>query len=264
MRLRINHRTEYKYDEPLRYALQRIRLTPYSGGTQLVRSWSLDIEGARREVQFVDQFGNDTLLVSAEGEPHSIVVVASGEVDTSDRAGVTGPHRGFAPLWLFLHHTPLTEPGDGIASLAGSIGEGSDLERLHRLMDVVGETVTYQPGSTDAATPAEEALKRGAGVCQDHAHIFCAAARRLGFPARYISGYLMIADTEIQSASHAWAEAHVDGLGWVGFDPANLMSPDDRYVRIATGRDYRDARPVAGIRLGQGDERLAVTVTVEQ
>jgi transglutaminase-like putative cysteine protease len=264
MRLKITHLTEYRYDAPLRYALQRLRLTPYSGGAQTVLSWSLAIEGAREEVRFVDQFANETVLVSAEGDPRMISVRASGEVETTDTAGVTGPHRGFAPHWLFLHRTALTEPGEGIAALAGSIGEGSDLDRLHRLMAAVAEKVAYQSGTTDAATPAEEALARGSGVCQDHTHIFIAAARAMNFPARYISGYLYMEETNDQVAGHAWAEAHVEGLGWVGFDPANTMSPDERYVRLATGRDYRDARPVSGIRLGQAEEQLAVSVTVEQ
>ena len=88
----------------------------------------------------------------------------------------------------------------------------------------------------------------------------------MGFPARYVSGYLMMDTSVEQAASHAWAEAHVPGLGWVAFDPANGISPDERYVRVATGRDYRDASPVSGILLGQAQEqeKLAVTVTVEQ
>lgn len=264
MRLRITHRTEYRYDAPPRYALQRLRLVPYSGGAQTVLSWSLAVEGAREEVRFVDQFGNETVLVSAEGDPHTISVTAAGEVETRDTAGVTGPHRGFAPLWLFTHRTALTEPGERIAALAAEATGGSELDRLHLLMGVVADRIAYQPGATDAATSAEEALARGTGVCQDHAHVFVAAARLMDFPARYVSGYLMTEEAREQAAGHAWAEAHVDGLGWVGFDPANRMSPDERYVRLATGRDYRDAMPVSGIRLGQGEERLAVSVTVEQ
>ncbi len=107
-------------------------------------------------------------------------------------------------------------------------------------------------------------MTQGKGVCQDHAHIFIAAARLLGFPARYVSGYLMLDDRVDQVAGHAWAEAHVDGLGWVSFDPSNGISPDARYVRLALGRDYRDAAPISGIRLGMLDERLDVRITVEQ
>ncbi len=264
MRLKITHRTEYRYDAPLGYALQRLRLTPYSGGAQTVHSWRLSIEGAREEVRFVDQFANETILISAEGGRLAISVEAKGDVETRNTAGVTGQHRGFAPLWLFQHQTALTAPGEGVEGLATSIGDGSDLDRLHRLMTDVAGTVAYVTGSTDVATSAEDALARRSGVCQDHAHVFIAAARRLGFPARYISGYLSTEEANGHAASHAWAEAHVETIGWVGFDPSNGISPDERYVRLATGRDYRDATPVSGIRLGQADEHLAVSVTVEQ
>lgn len=263
MRLKITHRTEYRYDAPVQYALQRLRLIPAGGPTQTVLSWGLTIEGAREEVHFTDHFANDTRLVSVEGERDFITVEASGEVVTRDTAGISGPHLGFAPLWLFNDQTTLTMAGDGIAVLAASVGQGSDIERLHRLMAMIGERVKYTVGTTSTETPAEEALTLGTGVCQDHSHIFAAAARFMGFPARYVSGYLMM-DAIQQAASHAWAEAHVQGLGWVAFDVANGISPDERYVRVATGRDYRDAMPVSGIRLGQAEERLAVTITVEQ
>jgi transglutaminase-like putative cysteine protease len=265
MRLKITHRTEYSYDVPIRYALQRLRLVPLAGPTQKVLSWALSIEGAREELRFIDQFGNDTRLVSVEGDPHTIAIVATGDVQTVDKAGVFGPHRGFAPLWLFCAETPLTAAGEGLASLSAEIGaDGGDLDRLHRLMAAIAERVAYAPGATHAGTTAEAALAQRSGVCQDHAHIFIAAARRIGFPARYVSGYLMMEGVGEQAASHAWAEAHVDGLGWVAFDPANCISPDARYVRLATGRDYRDAMPVSGILLGQAEEQLAVRITVEQ
>lgn len=265
MRLKITHRTEYRYDVPILYALQRLRLVPQGGSTQKVAHWALSIDGAREELRFADHFGNDTRLVSVEGEPRLIAVEAAGEVETVDRAGVTGPHRGFAPLWLFCQATPLTRAGDGVAALAAEAApDGGDIERLHRLMGLIGERVKYVTGSTHAATAAEAALAQGAGVCQDHAHIFIAAARQLGYPARYVSGYLMMEGAAEQAASHAWAEAHVDNLGWVAFDVANGISPDERYVRLATGRDYREASPVSGILLGQAEEQLAVRITVEQ
>lgn len=264
MRLKITHRTEYTYDAPVAYALQRVRLVPLHNDLQAVLSWSLDITGANEELRFIDHFGNDTRLLSVTGSPHLIAVEATGEVETIDRSGVFGPHRGFAPLWLFRPETALTEAGEGVCALAASAPAGSQLDRLHGLMTEISGKVAYQPGTTTTLTTAEEAVSNGAGVCQDHTHIFLAAARHLGFAARYVSGYLLMDLTSAQVATHAWAEAHVEGLGWVGFDVANCMSPDERYVRIATGRDYRDAMPVSGIRLGQGDERLEVTITVEQ
>jgi transglutaminase-like putative cysteine protease len=264
MRLKISHRTEYAYTSPNNYALQRIRLTPRSCETQRVLSWSVKVDGAQEEVRYDDQFRNDTRLLSAHGAAHSIAVVAEGEVETRDTAGISGPPEGFAPLWLFKAATDLTTPGPKLQLLVRSIDAGGDVDRLHMLMSAIGGAVVYEVGSTNPATSAEEAMTQGKGVCQDHAHIFIAVARLLGFPARYVSGYLMLDDRVDQVAGHAWAEAHVDGLGWVSFDPSNGISPDARYVRLALGRDYRDAAPISGIRLGMLDERLDVRITVEQ
>ena len=264
MRLRIVHETQYQYDVPVGYGLQRLRLTPLAGQTQAVVSWQIDINGGREEVRFSDQFGNDTRLVSMEGEPHLVGVRASGIVETFDTAGVVGPHVGFAPLWLFQRPTALTEAGPAIQAFAASVPEGNELDRLHWLLGALADKVAYEPGATGATTTAEEAFGLAKGVCQDHTHIFLAVARMLGLPARYVSGYLMLDGVSEQVASHAWAEAHVSSLGWVGFDASNRMSPDERYVRVAVGRDYRDAAPISGIRLGQAAEKLAVRISVEQ
>lgn len=264
MRLKITHRTEYRYDMPIHYALQRLRLVPQPGPTQTIGHWALAVEGAREELRFTDHFGNDTRLLNVLGGAHVIGIEATGEVETRDKAGITGLHRGFAPLWLFCQETSLTAGAEGIAALVAEVGTtGGDIERLHRLMKLIGEQVVYLPGVTTAKTSAEAALAQQSGVCQDHAHIFIAAARRMGYPARYVSGYLMM-DVVDQAATHAWAEAHVGNLGWVAFDAANGISPDERYVRLATGRDYSEASPVSGIVLGQPQERLAVHLTVEQ
>ncbi len=122
----------------------------------------------------------------------------------------------------------------------------------------------YRGGITDTETSAGEALSGAGGVCQDHSHIFLAAARHLGIPARYVSGYLLIDGVTDQSASHAWVEAHVDGLGWVGFDVSNGISPDNRYIRVATGFDYQDAAPITGLSYGARDESMVVSLRVEQ
>ena len=122
----------------------------------------------------------------------------------------------------------------------------------------------YETGATDVYTTAEEAMGEGMGVCQDHAHIFIGAARALDIPTRYVSGYLLMDDRIDQEATHAWAEAHVEGLGWVGFDISNGISPDTRYVRVATGRDYVEAAPITGVSFGAAEEELRVALAVEQ
>src|SRR5262245_52765291 len=138
------------------------------------------------------------------------------------------------------------------------------LETLHALTGAIRDRVDYVPGVTDAHTGAAEALADGKGVCQDHAHIFIAAARTLGIPARYITGYLLLGDDSPSEAHHAWAEACVDGLGWVGFDVANRICPTDRYVRLAVGLDAGGAAPVVGSRRGGQHELLDVSVGVRE
>lgn len=271
MRLRITHRTEYSYEQPLSHALQRLRLCPCSGPLQTVRTWSLAVAGATEEVRFTDQFGNDTRMISVEGEPHAIVLEAAGEVETLNKAGVTGPHRGFAPLWLFMRETPLTTPGEKATQLAGAIAKGADVGRLHELMAAIHASPApahdvVQMQSSGAPTLQVQTSGTAPSGIDPHeqAHTFVAAARLLGFPARLVSGYLSPDDGAGQAASHAWSEAYVEALGWVGFDVVNGISPDERHVRIATGRDYSDVTPVSGLRLGQPPEQLAVRITVEQ
>jgi transglutaminase-like putative cysteine protease len=131
-------------------------------------------------------------------------------------------------------------------------------------MHAVRDAIDYKIGSTNAHTTACEALKEGKGVCQDHAHVFIAAARSLGIPTRYVSGYVLTGSDEPSDANHAWAEAWLDGLGWVGFDPANRICPTDKYVRLAAGLDSTYAAPIRGSRRGVANEELDVIVEVQQ
>jgi transglutaminase-like putative cysteine protease len=263
MRLRITHTTEYRYDDPVQYSLQRLRLCPLDGPGQKIVSWNIAVDGAVVEAGFNDQFGNHTHLVSTEGDSHSVHIVASGEVETEDRSGVFGPHQGYVPLWLYLRDTPLTKPGKLIRELARSLTGDNELAKMHDLMGKLNAQIAYETGTTGTETTAEQALEAGRGVCQDHAHAFIAAARLLGLPARYVSGYLLMDDRIEQVATHAWAEVYLQGLGWVGFDAANNHCPDARYVRIATGLCYADAAPVSGMRIGLAGEDLTVTLVVE-
>jgi transglutaminase-like putative cysteine protease len=141
---------------------------------------------------------------------------------------------------------------------------GGMVETLHNLSNTIREAIGYETGHTNVNTTAEQAIAACHGVCQDHAHVFIAAARALDIPARYVSGYLMMNDRIEQEATHAWAEAWVHNLGWVGFDISNGISPDPRYVRVATGRDYRDAAPITGVSFGAASENLHVELAVEQ
>jgi transglutaminase-like putative cysteine protease len=265
LRLAIHHLTRYYFDNPVAYGLQRLRLTPKSTSGQRVVEWRMTVEGARVEAEYEDQNHNRTTLISVIPETRELTVTCRGMVETDDNAGVIGRHAGHLPLWHFLGDTPATLPGPRMrAIVAGLGGDGELLPRLHALSAAVLGAVEYRTGHTDADTTAEAAIGAGRGVCQDHAQIFLGCARLLGVPARYVSGYLMMNDRVEQEAGHAWAEAHVEGLGWVGFDVSNGISPDSRYVRVATGRDYSEAAPVTGISYGARDRALHVRLVVEQ
>ncbi len=265
MELKITHTTTYSYNEPVKYALQQARLRPLSDRQQTVQEWTLDITGARVEASYRDHHGNQTDLISAERATTEVVITARGIVQTADTAGVLGKVYGAAPLWYFCQPSEQTKPGNKIKALAGLIKSTDDpLDDLHHLSAEILNALPYQIGVTAPKTTAEEALAGDGGVCQDHAQIMVAAARQAGLPARYVSGYLMMNDRVDQDASHAWAEVHLDSIGWVGFDVSNGICPDERYVRIATGRDARDAAPLSGMRIGKADESMIVSLQVQQ
>lgn len=266
MRLKIVHTTTYDFEQPVPYGLQQLRLIPKSRAGQVVRSWDMRVDGGQTQTEFTDHHQNRVSLISFDPLASSIVVHCEGEIETADMNGVIGKHGGFAPLWYFSRSTDLTRAGPNVRRLMKGLKEevADDIARLHALSMRIIDEVSYVVGATDAETTAEESIEQSKGVCQDHSHIFVAAARAMGYPARYVSGYLMMDDRVHQDASHAWAEAHVDGVGWVGFDVSNGISPDTRYVRVATGLDYREASPISGLRFGHGGEAMSIDIQVQQ
>jgi transglutaminase-like putative cysteine protease len=265
LRLSVDHTTHYRFSGPVARGLQRLRLTPKTSAGQSIVHWSIELEGAGHEVEYDDENANHVTLIAFEPGVSEVTIRCAGVVDTNDKSGIVGHHAGYLPRWHFLQQTELTAAGPRVrALLAGLGGRDNTVARLHELSALVRSSVDYSAGHTDATTSAEGVLAAGRGVCQDHAHVFIGAARALGVPARYVSGYLMMTDRTQQDAGHAWAEALVDGLGWVGFDVSNGISPDPHYVRVATGRDYRDAAPITGIRFGVRDETMHVTLAVAQ
>ena len=264
-RLTIRHATTYRYDAPVPYALQQVRLTPKSRAGQRVVEWDTRIEGGGIEAAFDDQHANRVQLVSLDAGVSEVTLVARGTVEVEDRAGVVGGHGGYVPLWMFLRPTRRTRRGPGTAALAREVrGVEDPLAQMHALSATIREAVSYATGTTDVTMTAEAAVEAGTGVCQDHAHVFVTCARILDRPARYVSGYLRMDGREDQDATHAWAEVHVEGIGWVGFDVSNGISPDARYVRVATGLDYGDAAPIHGLRLGGSGETMAVALRVSE
>jgi transglutaminase-like putative cysteine protease len=265
MRIQVDHRTIYRYAEPPRRLLQLLRLTPGSFVGQSVLDWRVDVDCDARLREGRDGYGNITHMLYVDQPTEQLVVSVAGVVLTEDHAGIVRGLVNDLPPQVFLRSTPLTTPGLGLLTFASAFdgSTSSTLDRLHRLNGDLHRRLRFDTRATGTETSAEEAFGAGQGVCQDFAHVFIAVARLLGIPARYISGHFHRRDgAEVQEAAHAWAEAWVEDLGWVAFDPTHGLSKDENYVRVACGLDYRDASPISGARLGGGAEQLDVEVRV--
>lgn len=265
VRIRIDHETTYAYAQAARAIVQTLRLTPRSHEGQQVMSWRIDTDIDTRLRGFEDPFGNLAHNLYTEAPTRSLSIRVSGEVVVRDTGGiVAGVER--LPLLVYMRQTALTEPTPELATYARDVaGQGSRLEQLHALLNGLNRDIEFDTSATDSGVSAAQAFALKRGVCQDMAHLFIGCARVLGAPARYVSGYLLRSDGAIeQEASHAWTEAYVEDLGWVGFDPANGVSPTASYVRVAAALDYLGAAPVRGASYGGWGETLSVRVRTRQ
>jgi transglutaminase-like putative cysteine protease len=259
MQLHIVHRTSYRYEEPVKYTAQMLRLTPRREGSQRILSWSLSAPGRRTEQ--VDAHGNIAHLLTLE-EPHrEIDIEVRGVVEMAGEEEFVRFDGTLSPL-AYLAPTALTLASPPMRALAQSTlgGEGALRTRLYALARGVYDQVRYTPGTTSVEDPAATVFARGQGVCQDQAHVFVACCRAAGIPARYVSGYLCSVDGA-ESASHAWVDAWLeDAQGWLGIDVTHLEPMGPKHCRLAVGRDYLDAAPVRGVRRGGGREVMDVSV----
>ncbi len=271
MKLHIKHTTDYRYTEPLRYALQTLWLTPLSGPAQTVNFWSL---GAPEELfAQTDAFGNSIHSYTFVGELADNVrwslVNAAGVVDTLGIAEFTDGQSMPLPQ-LYLRESPLARPHPRLAEfgrrfIAPPALDGKvDLQSILALAAGVAGAVSYQKNSTNVTTTALQAFEAGAGVCQDQAHVMVAVCRSLGIPARYVSGYFYAAN-EPDLASHAWADVCLDVAGrrWASIDVTHSCVIDERHVRLAMGTDYSACPPIKGVRHGGGEESMTVSITIE-
>lgn len=268
MRIRIAHLTTYDYNQPAKSLVQHLRMTPRPHEGQHVIRWRVEIDADGRLRPGEDALGNLTHSLFITGPVSRLTVTVTGDVETADTQGVVRGAIERFPEMVFLRDSPLALCDAALGEFADDVtaGAGSDtLDRLHHLLAAIVKEVDYDKKATTSEATAADAFALKKGVCQDLSHIFIASARRMGIPARYVSGHLARTDgAEAQEASHAWAEAFVPNLGWVGFDPANGYCTTEAHVRVATGLDYRSAAPVRGARYGGGDERLDVKLHVSQ
>jgi len=263
MRLHVSHRSEYSFTEPQLRLVQLLRMTPGNNAGQSVLSWSIDVDHDARLKPSRDGHGNETTMLYVDGPVDRIAISVSGEVLTEDHAGiVAGVPEPLPPLY-FLQPTLLTQPDvalrDFVAGLELPTGK---LAAAHMLAEAVHEHLVLEEPHEAGDHRASAVFAARKADPQDAAHLLIAAARAAHFPARYIAGHLYRPYEPEGHAAHGWAELHVEGYGWIGFDAHEGRCPTESYVRVAVGLDHGQAAPISGARIGGGAETLAVEVHV--
>ena len=263
MRIKVYHETVYNFTPPAKSVLQVLRLTPRNFDGQHISSWRIDVDTDCHLVQGDDAFGNITHTFSTGGPISRIAVLVEGEIQTIDTNGILHGTREPFPPNLYLRQTDLTSHNAVISEFAARSITDSDeeLAKLHSLMKACHDSVSFDPNAT-GLTPSE-ALAAGKADCVGMAHLFIAGARLIGAPARCVSGYLLREEPAGPESLHVWAEAHVPGFGWIGFDPALCLCPGERHIRVACALDHLGAAPVRSAHAGSG-EAQKVDVRVVQ
>ncbi|MEJ7926800.1 transglutaminase family protein [Sphingobium sp. AN641] len=265
MQLLVRHQTVYRYESAAGRVAMRLKLMPADNAAQTVLDWAVSINGEPVNGFARNAHGDMEALWIRYDRQEGATIVAEGLVETRDTHGVLGwPVTRVDPRY-FLRATPLTAPSPAIRAMALATREDDGpLARLHSLSTAVSDAIVYRTGATGADTTAAQAFALGAGVCQDHAQVFIAAARSIAVPARYVSGYLLAQDGDALHETHGWAEALVPGLGWVGFDPSNRVCVTDGYLRLACGLDADQAAPVRGSVTLAGNISIDADVRIAQ
>jgi len=264
MRLQIRHAIVQTYDAPFLALSLALRLTPRPHGGQIVQRWSVSAVDGPPLAMHEDGYGNIVHTHAVRGEGVEAAIAVEGEVETTETYGILkGTIETITPRF-FLSATGQTQSDERIAAVARAVAEkpGEMLPRLHRLMLTLRDLVAHDPAGDQIHESAPAAMLAGHGTAADLAHVFIAAARTLEVPARYVSGYHWTGDEVVAPALHGWAEAFVEGLGWVGFDVANGLCPTEAYVRLACGRSHAEAAPVRSARTGGDSERISMSVRI--
>ncbi len=263
MHLTIRHRTEYAYDPAAAKVSLRLKLFPSIYDGQSVDAWSVHVNDEPVFPIYTTGYGDEAALWQSDETVSQVTVIAEGKIVTEDKAGLVRDLPRKPPSAIFCRSTELTRPDAAITELASAAYQSDLVAAVHAISNAVRAAVVYRPEATTAVTTAAEALSIGAGVCQDHAHVFIAACRSVGVPARYVVGYLKAAgNTEELFETHAWAEAHIANFGWIAVDPSNGISPTDHYVRISCGMDADDATPIKGHVMGGSQISLSADVSI--
>jgi transglutaminase-like putative cysteine protease len=288
VKLRVEHRTLYRYGDVVTTSHHEARLSPRDSEAQRTLHHEIVIDPApeARRRRF-DYFGNRAVHFSVS-EPHrSLEVVARSVVEVTPlrlpNLSATMHWEGVRDLLLYDRHrdsldayamvfpSPLVPNVEGVFEYAeSSFAPGRPvLEAVRDLMARIHEEFIYDPRATEVSTPLADVLRQKRGVCQDFAHFGIACLRSHGLPGRYVSGYLLTRPPPGKpklvgaDASHAWFATFVPEYGWVDFDPTNNVIPEGEHVTAAYGRDFSDVTPIRGVILGGGSHQLSVAVDVD-
>jgi len=259
MRLHIHHATRYRYDEPASYSIQHLRLTPRLDPCQQTIGWRVTAPGNPRTQR--DAHGNLMHTLTLTSPHNEIALIVDGEVETLDTPILLPRGDDVSPL-AYLADSPLATPDEAIVAFAAAYKRRSgSRQQALSLMEAVADAIAYESGNTTVHHTAAEVFEQKSGVCQDLAHVFIAACRAIGVPARYVSGYL---HTDVEHvASHAWADVWLgEESGWLACDITHNRMAYGNFCRLAVGRDYLDASPVRGVRRGGQGEIMEVRVVV--
>lgn len=272
MLVELSHETTFQYDEPVSEVYVEMRLSPVTDSCQHLLQHRYRVTPACPIRQYVDAYGNTVSYFNHNGAVEKLTVTFDSVVEA-----FRSPYRGQgvscealnspttrASLYDFQRPTVLTAPGPELEAftkpLQGLRGANAT-EAAENLCETIHSSFRYEKRVTNAASPITDVLRQGAGVCQDFAHLMVASARSLGFPARYVSGYLA-PEGEDEAASHAWCEMFDPEYGWFGLDPTHNRKVEGGYVCLGVGRDYRDVAPNRGVFRGKAEENLTVKVTL--
>lgn len=277
--LAVRHRTTFRYAGAVSNSVNTLHLEPRDFRFQKTLSAFIKVIPATRLRRFDDLFGNVTHHFELGGEHNkleieSMVKVRNLPLYITDRGYAEGLESFGDPsirerCWQYLLESRWVSLAPEIwkQALDLTMEESAVFEKAAAIMRWIHDEFTYEPGTTDVETHLEQAFALRKGVCQDFTHVMIGMCRTIGLPARYASGYILTGGRDSlvgAQASHAWCEVHLPETGWIGFDPTNAVLADQRYVKIAVGRDYGDVAPIHGTYLGGAGCRMEVEVSVER
>jgi transglutaminase-like putative cysteine protease len=276
----VRHLTQFRYNAPVSESLMELRMHPRTEGTQRCLSFQLSVDPRAQVHSYRDYLGNSVHHFDVPRKHTLLRIVAEALVEVQTLPDLPS-HLGKdawtqldtlvagGDYWEMLSPSQFAQPTDALAGLIADLQverRGDPLSFLKELNGAIYDWFDYAPKTTRVDSPVDHAIEARKGVCQDFAHIMTALARHVKIPCRYVSGYLYPLaarpDRSSEGASHAWVEALLPGLGWVGLDPTNNLVAGDRHIRTAIGRDYSDVPPTRGIFKGKASSDLTVSVRV--